>query len=139
MQIESALYGNYLQYLKPSQNFGTISWAITLLHVQIRKVYFHSQLKPFQPQNNTSGYITFWAITFPSEYKPGKDNVVTDALSRSFWLVVSTPHSSLVQLIHQDIETDPALSKLKDECFLKGFKRTKIINLSTTYYFGNPD
>lgn len=57
----------------------------------------------------------FLGYNFSIEYKPGKDNVAADALSRSF-IALSTPTSNLVELINHTVAQDYDLEKLKQEC-----------------------
>lgn len=61
----------------------------------------------------------FLGYDFSIEYKPGKDNVAADALSRSFFMAVSIPHHTLLQQIAAATSQDPELAVIWDQC-LKG-------------------
>ena len=48
----------------------------------------------------------FWGYDFTIEYNPGKENVVADTLSRSFFMALSEPHASLLSQIEQATNMD---------------------------------
>lgn len=58
----------------------------------------------------------FLGYDFTIEYKPGKDNVVADALSRSFCMALSGPVNPLLSLIITAVNVDPSLSQIKLQC-----------------------
>lgn len=53
---------------------------------------------------------------FTIEYKPGKTNVVADALSRSFFMAVTSPVFPILEEIKQAINDDAELKSLLHEC-----------------------
>jgi hypothetical protein len=58
----------------------------------------------------------FLGFDFVIEYKPGRDNITADALSRSFMIALSSPHSILIQQILEAIKSDSSLTALKAQC-----------------------
>jgi hypothetical protein len=61
----------------------------------------------------------FLGYNFTIEYKPGKDNVAADALSRSVMLALSSHQSQLLQEIEQVSLHDPVIQELKQK-YLQG-------------------
>lgn len=53
---------------------------------------------------------------FTIEYKPGKTNVVADALSRSFFMAVSSPVFSIVEEIKKAVQADEGLRQIIKDC-----------------------
>ncbi|KAK2417923.1 hypothetical protein QL285_040167 [Trifolium repens] len=58
----------------------------------------------------------FLGFDFVIEYKLGRDNITADALSRSFMIALSSPHSILIQQILEAIKSDSSLTALKAQC-----------------------
>ncbi|PNX73909.1 hypothetical protein L195_g029819, partial [Trifolium pratense] len=58
----------------------------------------------------------FLGYDFAIEYKPGRDNIAADALSRSFMMALFSHHSILIQQIHEAIKADSTLTALKAQC-----------------------
>jgi hypothetical protein len=53
---------------------------------------------------------------FSIEYKPGKDNLAADALSRSFFLALSGPVNPLLPQIITAVDADPKWQQIKSQC-----------------------
>lgn len=53
---------------------------------------------------------------FTTEYKPGKDNLFADALSRSVMLALSSHQSQLIAQIDEAFIQDSQLQQLKQRC-----------------------
>lgn len=58
----------------------------------------------------------FLGYDFVIEYKAGKENVATDALSRSFFMALSTSQHILQQQIYEAVAHDSHLNNIKLEC-----------------------
>lgn len=53
---------------------------------------------------------------FSIEYKPGKENIVVDSLSRSFFMAWSQPQLSILSNLREAILVDPKLKAIVDLC-----------------------
>ena len=53
---------------------------------------------------------------FTTEYKPGKDNLAADALSRSFFMVWSQPNMEILPVLHATITEDTKLNNIRELC-----------------------
>lgn len=58
----------------------------------------------------------FLGYDFPIEYKPDKENIPADALSRSFLMALSTPQNNFLHQIHEAIVADPHLQEIRQQC-----------------------
>jgi hypothetical protein len=58
----------------------------------------------------------FLGYDFTIEYKPGKENVAADALSRMMSLAWSAPQSTLIQEIKDALQSNPQLLDIMSKC-----------------------
>lgn len=58
----------------------------------------------------------FIEYDFKIKYKPGKDNIVVDALSRIFFMAWSEPQSNFLQTLRQQLSSDAEIQKQMTEC-----------------------
>jgi hypothetical protein len=58
----------------------------------------------------------FIGFDFTIEYKPGKENVAADALSRVCFMAWSEPHSQFLTELKQAVQQDSLLSSLLQQC-----------------------
>ena len=58
----------------------------------------------------------FLGYDFTIEYKPGKDNLVADALSRVMSLSWSEPEHSIVRKLKKALQRDPKLQVIMHQC-----------------------
>ena len=77
----------------------------------------HKSLKELLEQNLHTPEQHKWlhkflGFDFVIQYKPGKENVVADALSRSCHLALSSPVPDLPQQLREQIQLDSELSKV---------------------------
>lgn len=64
---------------------------------------------------------------FTIEYKPGKNNVVTDALSRPFFIAVSSSIFSILEEIKIAVEKDDELKQISKGCIVEPAKQSLYI------------
>jgi len=58
----------------------------------------------------------FIGFDFTIQYKPGKENIPADALSRSFMMAVSSPIHSWMHKVIDRTQSDPQLAKIYQTC-----------------------
>ena len=54
--------------------------------------------------------------TFTIEYKKGKDNIVVDSLSRSFYVALSQPQIQFIPILKEELLANSKLKKIIDAC-----------------------
>jgi hypothetical protein len=72
--------------------------------------------KTIQTPEQQGSLHKFSGFDFVIEYKSGRDNTASNALSRSFMMTLSNQQSLLLQQMHQAIAADVNLSSLKTQC-----------------------
>jgi len=81
----------------------------------------HQSLKALTDQNFHTLEQHKWlhkllGYTFEIKFKPGKENVAADALSRCFFTAWSSPQSKWLITLKADIASDNHLSDLQRQC-----------------------
>jgi hypothetical protein len=85
------------------------------LHVQVLELEHFIQILAGSPEQQ--GWLhKFLGFDFVIEYKPGRDNIAADALSRSFMMALCSQQSLLLQQIHHAIQQDRDLATIKAQC-----------------------
>lgn len=79
----------------------------------------------------------FLGYDFSIEYKPDKENIHADALSRSFLMALSTPQNNFLQQIREAIIVDPRLQEIRQQS-IQGALLTPTTKYSIIYYTGSP-
>jgi hypothetical protein len=87
------------------------------LHVQVLELEHFIQILAGSPEQQ--GWLhKFLGFDFVIEYKPGRDDIAADALSRSFMMALCSQQSLLLQQIHHAIQQDRDLATVKAQCEL---------------------